>query len=226
VIAAFGIYRGGRWGWILGALVAGGAFAAYVVSGTVGLPGEGRGHLFEPVGLIIKALEALFLVLCMFKFTESFGGFRRWIMVGGVAAMLVVVPGVAMALDQQGTHANHGQQSKMAGLPVKWQATSPATHRGDQYALVVTNHGDQAQRVRVNTMVMDHRTHTNTNVLDEQLKLAPSEERELTAVNDYGTANHFSTRIGSETKDLELSVKVTDAGGNETAHFNQAAFRS
>ncbi|MBV9454110.1 MAG: hypothetical protein JOZ19_08345 [Rubrobacter sp.] len=224
VIAAFGVYQGRWWGWILGALISGGAFAAYIISATVGLPGEGRGHLFEPVGLVTKALEALFLMLCAFKFTESFGELRRWVMVGGVAATLVAVPGVAMALDQHKAHAGHGQRNKTAGLPVKWQATSPATHQGDRYTLAVTNNGEQAQRVRINTMIMDHRTHTNTNVVDKQLKLAPGEERELTAVNDYGTANHFSTHIGSESKDLGLSVKVTDAAGNETAQFNQGAF--
>jgi uncharacterized membrane protein YfcA len=37
--AAVGIYRGKRWGWALGFLVAAGAFAGYVISRTVGLPG-------------------------------------------------------------------------------------------------------------------------------------------------------------------------------------------
>ena len=37
--AAVGIYWRKRWGWVLGFLVAGGAFAAYVISRTVGLPG-------------------------------------------------------------------------------------------------------------------------------------------------------------------------------------------
>jgi hypothetical protein len=34
--AAVGIYRGKGWGWVLGLLIAGGAFVAYVVSRTVG----------------------------------------------------------------------------------------------------------------------------------------------------------------------------------------------
>jgi hypothetical protein len=50
VLAAFGIYRGLRWGWALGALFAGGAFVAYLLSGTVGLPGVEEGHLLEPWG--------------------------------------------------------------------------------------------------------------------------------------------------------------------------------
>ena len=48
VLPAFGIYRGLRWGWALGALVAGDAFVAYLLSGTVGLPGVEEGHLLEP----------------------------------------------------------------------------------------------------------------------------------------------------------------------------------
>jgi hypothetical protein len=64
-----------------------------------------------------------------------------------------------------------------------------------------------------------------TMVINEPLKLAPGEERELTAVNDYGDANHFRTGIGSQTKDLSLTVKVTDSEANETARFNQGAFQ-
>jgi hypothetical protein len=48
VVAAVGIYRGFWWGWALGALFAGGAFVAYLLSGIVGLPGVEEGHLLEP----------------------------------------------------------------------------------------------------------------------------------------------------------------------------------
>ena len=37
-VAAFGIYRDRLWGWLLGALVAGGAFVMFVVSRLIGLP--------------------------------------------------------------------------------------------------------------------------------------------------------------------------------------------
>jgi hypothetical protein len=50
ILAAFGIYRGLRWGWALGALFAGCAFVAYLLSRTVGLPGVEEGHLLEPWG--------------------------------------------------------------------------------------------------------------------------------------------------------------------------------
>jgi hypothetical protein len=226
-VAAFGIYRGYRWGWILGALIAVGALAAYVVSVTVGLPGVEKGDLFEPVGVLAKALEALFLAICVCKFA----GFERWILASGLPIVILVsalATGMAMALDQPGEHADHGQQEKTArktpGLPVHWVATSPAIHLGDQYDIVVTNTSDKDQKAQVRTQIMDHRAHKNTNVINQSLNLAPGEERELTAVNDYGAANHFQTGIASQTKDLGLSIKVTDSEGNETARFNQDAF--
>ena len=233
---AFGVYRGKRWGWVLGILIALGALVAYAVSGTLGLPGVARGDLLEPVGIFTKAVEALFLVLAVCKFT-GFGRQRRWVVLAsGVSVVLLVsglTSGLAMALEQQtGGHAGHGQQqereasSKKSGLPVHLSATSPAIHEGDRYSLLVTNNSEKQQKAKVRTVVMDHKTHTNTPVIDEPLTLAAGEERELTATNDYGTANHFQTNVGSQTKALGLLVKVTDSKGNETARFNQDAFMS
>ena len=66
VVAAFGLYRGQReWGWVLGLLVAGGAFLGYVASRTVGLPGlpaEPDAWL-EPTGVASLVCEALFIVV-------------------------------------------------------------------------------------------------------------------------------------------------------------------
>jgi hypothetical protein len=39
LLAAFGIYRDRLWGWLLGALVAGGAVVMFMVSRLIGLPG-------------------------------------------------------------------------------------------------------------------------------------------------------------------------------------------
>jgi hypothetical protein len=62
--AAIGIYRGRSWGWSLGALVAGGAFVAYVISRTVGLPGlPVEEEWLEPLGLLSLLVEALFVGL-------------------------------------------------------------------------------------------------------------------------------------------------------------------
>ena len=117
-----------------------------------------------------------------------------------------------------------GGKNRMPGWPVRWKATSPSTHEGDRYTLLVTNNSDEVQEAQIRTRLMDH-PEVSTTVIDEKIKLEPGEERELTTVNDYGTAEHFSTIIGSETQDLGLSVSIDDAEGKETAQFNQAAFQ-
>jgi hypothetical protein len=62
LVAAAGIYRGNRWGWVLGLLVAGGAFAGYVISRTAGLPGLGvEEEWLEPLGVLSLVVEALFV---------------------------------------------------------------------------------------------------------------------------------------------------------------------
>jgi hypothetical protein len=143
---------------------------------------------------------------------------KRMPMVLVMLGMLLVIAMPVLADD-----AGDGK-GKMGGLPIHWKATSPAIQKGDQYNLTMTNTGEEAQKAQVSTVIMDHRNHTNTDVVDEQVELGPGEERELTAVNDYGTANHFNTLIGSETRNLDLAVKITDAAGTETARYNDAAF--
>ena len=133
---------------------------------------------------------------------------------------LVVTAMPVLADEPKGGGAN----GKVGGMPFQWKATSPSTHEGDRYDLTVTNTGDEPQEARVRTFIMDHRNHTNTDVVDEQVELEPDETREFTALNDYGEANHFNTFVGSETRDLELAVAVTDAEGAETARFTDAAF--
>jgi uncharacterized membrane protein YfcA len=69
--AAIGIYRGSRWGWSLGALVAGGAFVGYVISRTVGLPGlPVEEEWLEPLGLLSLLVEALFIGLYLTIFVR------------------------------------------------------------------------------------------------------------------------------------------------------------
>jgi hypothetical protein len=63
-VSAYGIYRDAGWGWTLGVLVAGGAFVAYILSRTVGLPGApglAQEGFFEPLGLVSLSVEVLFL---------------------------------------------------------------------------------------------------------------------------------------------------------------------
>ena len=65
LVAAVGIYQGRGWGWVLGILVAGGAFVAYIISRTVGLPGLGEAEFFEPGGIVSLIVEALFVGLAL-----------------------------------------------------------------------------------------------------------------------------------------------------------------
>jgi hypothetical protein len=65
LVAAVGVYHDrDDWGWLLGALVAGGAFLGYVLSRTVGLPGlpaEPDAWL-EPLGVASLLAELVFLI--------------------------------------------------------------------------------------------------------------------------------------------------------------------
>ena len=65
LVAAVGIYRNALWGWLLGALVAGGALVLYIVSRTVGLPGyeHAVGRWFGPLAILAFIVEVVFLVL-------------------------------------------------------------------------------------------------------------------------------------------------------------------
>ncbi len=66
LVAAVGVYRNRRErGWLLGLLVAGGAFLAYVASRTVGLPGlpAEPDAWFEPMGVASLVCEGLFIIL-------------------------------------------------------------------------------------------------------------------------------------------------------------------
>jgi hypothetical protein len=74
ILAAIGIYRGRSWGWSLGALIAGGAFVAYVISRTIGLPGLGvEEEWLEPLGVLSLLVEALFVGLYLTVFVRPPG---------------------------------------------------------------------------------------------------------------------------------------------------------
>ena len=70
VVAAIRIYRNDRWGWGLGALVAGGTFAGYVISCTIGLPGLPIEDWLDPVGVLSLVIEGLFIGLYLTIFVR------------------------------------------------------------------------------------------------------------------------------------------------------------
>jgi hypothetical protein len=153
---------------------------------------------------------------------------RRSFILGGAAALAASTLGIAGVVASQATPAG-GSEERGRGLkayPYLWTATSPATHKGDTYTIVVKNTGTETQKLKVRTVIMDHRSMRNVPVIREEITLDPGAEETLTATNDYGDANHFSTRILSGTgTGLDLRVTLTDAIGQETASFNQGAFR-
>ena len=70
-VSAVGIYQGREWGWWLGAVMAGGAFLAYIESRTLGLPGLPSWEPFtEPPGLLSLVVEAAFVGVAAYVLTR------------------------------------------------------------------------------------------------------------------------------------------------------------
>src|SRR5215208_1964919 len=59
-----------------------------------------------------------------------------------------------------GTPSPEVSASQLPQMSFKWSATSPATHLGDRYQMIVENLGESAQQLWVRTTIMDHSTHT------------------------------------------------------------------
>jgi hypothetical protein len=62
-VALWGIWRNQTWGWVLGTAVAGGAFVAYILSRTTGLPDFHESEFFEPSGIISLVIEGAFVMV-------------------------------------------------------------------------------------------------------------------------------------------------------------------
>jgi hypothetical protein len=152
---------------------------------------------------------------------------RRSIMLGGVAALAASTLGIAGVVAKQATPSAESETRGrgLKAFPYVWTATSPATHKGDTYKIVLGNTGAEVQKVMVRTVIMDHHAMRYVPVIRQELTFDPGAEQTLTATNDYGDANHFATRILSESNTgLELQITLTDDSGQETASFNQGAF--
>lgn len=67
LVAAYGIWKNERWGWMLGLVIAAGSFAAYVASRTVGLPQlpAEPDEWLEPLGVVSLVAEGLFTILAV-----------------------------------------------------------------------------------------------------------------------------------------------------------------
>jgi hypothetical protein len=78
--------------------------------------------------------------------------------------------------------------------------------------------------VLVATLTLDHRADQHTFAIAEVIELPAGQARTFNARNDYGTANHFSTYVGTQTRAVELAVTLVDTAGTETARFNDDAF--
>jgi hypothetical protein len=65
LIAAFGMYRGRLWGWMLGLLIAVGSMAGYIWSRTLGMPRMNVEEWFSPYGIVSMAAEGLFILLAL-----------------------------------------------------------------------------------------------------------------------------------------------------------------
>jgi hypothetical protein len=62
MVAAIGIYRNLRWGWIVGVLIAATSILLYLAQETVGLPGLPKAW-WEPSRIVSLIVDALFVVL-------------------------------------------------------------------------------------------------------------------------------------------------------------------
>lgn len=70
IFSAIGIYLQRNWGWILGAIVAGGAFVFYLISRTVGLPAT-HAEEWEALGIASLVIEGVFVLIALSAISDS-----------------------------------------------------------------------------------------------------------------------------------------------------------
>ena len=84
--------------------------------------------------------------------------------------IMVVMLGMLLGTAMPVLADEAGGGNKMPGWPLRWKATSPSTHEGDRYTLLVTNNSDEVQEAQIRTRLMDH-PEISTNVIDEMGEL-------------------------------------------------------
>jgi len=162
---------------------------------------------------------------------------RRTLLKGGAALLGLGLAGSSGrgAAASTGHHAPVGASvpgseallAAVQAFPYRWSATSPATHLGDTYTLILQNPGSEPVAGLVRTVIMDHARHHNELAVQGTFELGPGETKEFSATNGYGTANHFSTHLATDAGEvamLSLTVTLRDAEGMETCRFNERAF--
>lgn len=70
-VSALGIWRGARAAWVLGVLVAAGAFAGFILARTTGLPGGFKESDWEPLGIVSLAIEAAYCFIAARALTAA-----------------------------------------------------------------------------------------------------------------------------------------------------------
>ncbi len=172
-----------------------------------------------------------------FQFSSTIELRRRTLLKGGAALLGLSLAGSSMRSAAASTGqrtpvgasvpGSDGLLSAVQALPYRWSATSPATHLGDTYTLILRNPGLEPVAGLVRTVIMDHARHHNELAVQGTFELGPGETKEFSATNSYGTANHFSTHLATDAGEaamLSLTVTLRDTEGRETCRFNERAF--
>jgi hypothetical protein len=70
-VAALGIWRGSRAAWVLGVLIAAGAFTGFILARTTGLPGGFKESQWQPLGIASLVIEAAYCLVAARALTAA-----------------------------------------------------------------------------------------------------------------------------------------------------------
>jgi hypothetical protein len=133
LLAAYGIFRRQRLGWLLGLGLAGASIGGYIYSRTAGMPGMAVEEWFSPYGLVALAVEGLFLsVLAFGLWRGALNGVatapssrpkvgRVWSAAGLLVLVLISYPAYrwdAYVASQVGQHEHVGSLDQVCSTPI------------------------------------------------------------------------------------------------------------